>query len=314
VARGLGGDLLPARFPLNEPVLENSLAVVTLTRTVRERAQRALGGRPTLHLPHHVSLPPGAALPRDEARRILGLPADVPIITAPGLGTAAKRLEVAVRVVSRLRRRLGNLLFVVAGALDERLALRDSPAAREMGASLVVTGRLALVDFVRHVCAADAILALRFPSHGEISGALVRTLGVGRPALVTAGTPASEEFPEGVVVPIDPGPYEEAEMAAALQRLLADRSLAERVGACARAYVASVHALPATVERLVLFLEEVAAGKATLLARLEAAHTEADGLFRYLVDEALPVARELGLAGLPPGVESLLRELAGARR
>ena len=55
-------------------------------------------------------------------------------------------------------------------------------------------------------CAADVVLALRFPSHGEMSGALVRALGVGRPVLVTAGTPAAEEFPEGVVVPVDPGP------------------------------------------------------------------------------------------------------------
>lgn len=311
VARGLGGDLLPARFPLNEPVLENSLAVVALTRTVRERARRALGERPTLHLPHHVFLPPGAELPRQEARRRLGLPPAARIVTAPGLATAAKRLHVAVRVIGGLRRRLPDVRLVVAGEVDPRLPLGDWAAEQGMDASLIVTGRLSLVDFVRHLCAADVTLALRFPSHGEISGALLRTLGVGRPALVSAGTPASEEFPEGVVVPIDPGPYEEGEMSAVLERLLGDPPLAERMGALARVHVERAHALPATVDTLRAFLERVAGEKQPLLDRLQAGRTEAAGLFGYLMDEVLQAARELGLPALPPGTADLLRELAG---
>src|SRR5262249_19643035 len=56
-ARGLGGDALPALYPLNERLLESSLAVVGLTRAVCEPAARRLAPRPVLHLPHHVSLP-----------------------------------------------------------------------------------------------------------------------------------------------------------------------------------------------------------------------------------------------------------------
>ena len=49
VARALGGELLPALFPLNDRVLEGSLAVVGLTDYVRSRAARRLPGRPVLH-------------------------------------------------------------------------------------------------------------------------------------------------------------------------------------------------------------------------------------------------------------------------
>src|SRR6185503_21283884 len=71
VARALGGDLLPALFPLNDRILDASLAVVGLTRYVASRAERRLGDRPVLHLPHHVSLPLHPLPLREEARRAL---------------------------------------------------------------------------------------------------------------------------------------------------------------------------------------------------------------------------------------------------
>ena len=105
------------------------------------------------------------------------------------------------------------------------------------------------------------VLSLRFPTHGEISGALVRALGVGRPALVTAGTPAAEEFPDGIVAPIDPGPREEEELVAVIGRLLDDAGLREEMGRLARGHVRAHHGLDETARRLAAFLEEVAARK-----------------------------------------------------
>src|SRR6185437_8905045 len=216
VARALGGELLPSLFPLNDRVLEGSLAVVGLTEHVRSRAARRLPGRPVLHLPHHLSLPLDPPPTRDDTRRALGLPAGALLVTAPGLATSSKRLDLAVRVVARLRAVHPTLRLIVAGAAEPSLPVSEWVRAAGLEDAFVLTGRLGLEDFERHLCAADVVLSLRFPTHGEISGALVRTLGVGRPALVTASTPAAEEFPEGVVAPIDPGPREEEELAAVL--------------------------------------------------------------------------------------------------
>ena len=57
VARGLGGEMLPALFPLNDRLLEASLGIVGLTAYVASRAARRLPGRPVLRLPHHFALP-----------------------------------------------------------------------------------------------------------------------------------------------------------------------------------------------------------------------------------------------------------------
>lgn len=310
VARALGGELLPSVFPLNDRVLEGSLAVVGLTEHVRSRAARRLPGRPVLHLPHHLSLPLDPPPPRDDARRALGLPPDALLVIAPGLATSSKRLDLAVRAVARLRAAHPALRLVVAGAADPALPLADWVRAAGLGDAFVLTGRLTLEDFERHLCAADVVLSLRFPTHGEISGALVRALGVGRPVLVTAGTPAAEEFPEGIVAPIDPGPREEEELVAVLGRLLDDAGLRDGMGRLARAHVRAHHGLDETARALAAFLGEVAARKEELRREILADRAAGGGLLGFLMEEVRWGARDLGLSRAPLGLESLLSELA----
>ena len=311
VARGLGGSMLPALFPLNDRLLEQSLGVVALTSFVSERAARRLPGRPVLHLPHHMALPLDPLPSRGEARRALGLPEDALLVTAPGLATATKGLEVAVRAVARLRERHPSLLLVIAGDRDPSLRLPELARAAGVGERVILTGRLALPDFVRHLCAADVVMSLRFPTHGEISGALVRALGVGRPVLVTAGTPAGDEFPEGVVVPIDPGPAQEDELVALLDRLLSDPGLRERISALARAHVREHHDLAGTVDALAAFLEGVLVRKPEILKALASDRAEEGTLLGYLMEEVRWGARDLGLPGVPLDLRPLLEGLLG---
>lgn len=313
VARGLGGELFPAMLPLNDRALESSLAVVTLTQEAREKARRRVPGRPVLALPMHFASPLDPLPSAPEARRHLGLPADALIVTAPGLGTAAKRLDLVVRAVSRLRGRDPRIRLVVAGELDPASGVEDAARAAGLGEGLLVTGRLGLEDFVRHIAAADVVAALRFPSHGEMSAALLRTLGLGRAALVTAGTPAGLEFPEGVVVPVTPGPTEEEELLALLARLLGDPPLRARIGALAREHVLAHHDLGRTVDLLADFLRAVDARKEELRSTLDVDADEGS-LQAFFQEEVRWAARDLGLSGYRLGNEGLSFDLAGGRR
>jgi glycosyltransferase involved in cell wall biosynthesis len=314
VARALGGDLLPALYALNDRILDGSLGVVALTHGVAQRAGLRLPGRPVLALPHHLSLPLLPPPERAAARAALGVDAEAALVVAPGLATASKRLHAAIHAVARLRRRLARVTLVVAGAVEPGLPLETWAREAELGDGLRVTGRLALADFERWLCAADAVLALRFPSHGEMSGALVRALGVGRPVLVTAGTPAALEFPDGVVVPVDPGRAESGEIEALLERLLSDAGLAARIGTLARDHVARHHALGDGVQALAAFLEQVASRREEL-GRTAASSQPADGsLQRYLLDEVRWSAHDLGLSSLALGVEPLLAPLSEPKR
>jgi glycosyltransferase involved in cell wall biosynthesis len=307
VARALGGEILPALYPLNDRVLERSLGVVALSEYVRERVARRVPDRPVLHLPHHLSLPLDPLPSREEARRTLGLPADATIVTAPGLATAAKKLDVAIRVVATLRCAVPSLRLVVAGRKDPALPLEAWATAAGLGEDgFVLTGRLTLADFVRHMVAADIVLALRFPTYGEMSGALVRAMGVGRPVLVTAGTPAALEFPDGVVVPVDPWPSEERQLSALLAHLVANPPLRKSIGQLARAHALEHLDLPRSIDTLVAFLGEVATGKQARLSAIRRDSAPEGSLLADLLEEVRWAARDLGLSGVHLGLEEVL--------
>jgi glycosyltransferase involved in cell wall biosynthesis len=315
VLRGLGGDTLPSRFALNDRLLESSLAVVATTRFTAQRAARRLPGRPVIHLPLHVLAPPTASDDRVAARRVLGLPADALVVTAPGLATRAKRLDVAIRAVARVRPEHPSIRLVVAGPREEALPLEEWGAAAGLSDALVVTGRLSMADFERHLAAADLVLALRFPTRGEMSAALLRALAAGRPTLVTAGTPATQEFPEGVVIPVDPGAREEAELAGWIGALADRPALAGAIGRSAAEFVRDRHDASTLAAGLVHFLAGVAPGREAFTRRLADRRAHDGTRLGELLDEVRSAARELGIVEPAPdveGVAGLLAPLAGA--
>jgi glycosyltransferase involved in cell wall biosynthesis len=311
MAAALGSEAWASLYPLNERLLDRSLAVVSLSRMTAERAQRAHPAQPVLHLPLHVA-PPPVPLTQAEARRALGLPETALVVTAPGLATASKGLDAAMRAVARLASRFPELRLVVAGGVSEDTPVREWAAAAGLSSRVLVTGRLPFDDFMRHLAAADVVLALRFPSFGEMSATLVRAMGLGRAVLVTRGTPLADEMPEGTVVPVDPGPYQDAEMTALLERLLADRPLRETIGALAREHAESRHDLAATVAALLDFLRDVRRRAPELRAATEN-DEEAGSLLGYFQEEIRWCARDLGIAGLPLGIEDALASLAAGR-
>lgn len=314
VVRGLGGEVLPSRFALNERLLESSLGIVGTTRFIVDQVARRLPDRPTCHVPLHAL---GAAQPipdRAAARRALGLPAEALVVTAPGFATNSKRLDVAIRAAARIRKEDPSLRLVVAGAVDGSLPLAAWAAQAGLGEALILTGRVSMEDLVRHIVAADIVLALRYPSRGEMSAVLLRALAVGRPTLVTAGTPAAWEFPEGAVVPIDPGRHEEAELAGMIDALARRPALCEAIGRRARSHLVEHHDPERLAARLVTFLAEVAPDREPFRRRLAAEHAHDGTLLGDLLEEVRGAARELGLGGTSLGAEEPLATLAGRGR
>ncbi|MCU0240919.1 MAG: glycosyltransferase family 4 protein [Vicinamibacteria bacterium] len=314
IALGLGGQMLPAVFALNEQLVEPNLAAIALTASTCAKLAARWPDKPCLHLPHHLHLALDPVPDRSSARAALGIAENARLLVLPGLATENKRIETAMRVAAHLREHDDRVVIALAGGADPTLPLDRWRAAYRLEKGFLNLGRLSDEDFVRALVAADVILALRFPSYGEISGALIRALGVGRPVIVTAGTPAAEEFPEGVVLPIDPGVHEQAELQAVLTELLAHPEECLRIGDNARAYVTARHDLSRTLDILQAFLERIFVDKERLLGDLQKRRIQAGGLAGYLLDELRSSVRELGLGDYPIGLEDTLEEMVGGPR
>ncbi|MFH1569497.1 MAG: glycosyltransferase family 4 protein [Gemmatimonadota bacterium] len=168
-------------------------------------------------------------LTREEARRGLGIGTGGPVIGTLGRLTAVKGQADLVEAFARLRQRLPEAWLVLVGDGEERAALEGQ--ARSLG----VAERVVLPGWRQDVPAAlRAMDAFAFPSLNEGMGkALVEAMYAGLPCVATpvGGVPELVEHEvQGLLVP----PRNPAALAAALERVLTDAALGERLGRAAR--------------------------------------------------------------------------------
>jgi glycosyltransferase involved in cell wall biosynthesis len=245
-AQGLFDPGLRFLLPLHRQVLDLAQGVILHSRFAAGRVQRP-GGPPLLVVPHHLS-PEVAALDgldQATARRSLRLPARGPILLSLGHATPAKRIDVVLAAVARLAEEFPDLLHVVAGAPDPGLDLTGIVARLGLRDRVRVTGWLPEDAFLPYARAADLLVTLRHPQAGETSGALVRALGMGLPAVVDATGPAAE-YPDAVVAKLPPGPEPAVRLAALVARLLRDPAGLAARGAAARSHLRREHGLAAS--------------------------------------------------------------------
>ncbi len=300
MADALGGRHWSSVFPLNAEVLERALAVVCLSGSTAAKVATRVPGIPVLHLPHHALLKAHAA-DRAEARARLGFKERDRIVLAPGLGTASKSLDQAEAAVERIRARVADVVLVTAGGGEGSATQPATGPGRALG-------RVDLQTLGDALLAADVVLALRFPSRGEASGVVMRSLAAGRAMVVSAGSTADEDLPAGVVARVSPGPGEVEELAALLEFLLTHDEDRRRMEDLALTVAASRGVVPLT-ERLAQFLHEVAADRPGLESRM-AQRTDRPAGLRDLIRVDIEAAgASLGLAQLPPNVFERLEGL-----
>lgn len=264
IAAALGSELLTSKFPLCERMVERSYGVLVLTRSMQSWLERRFGSMPVGKLigraPHHYAPPPPlpTGSPR-EARRRLGLPEEAFLVGSFGLVTRAKRLDRALAGFQRFVAETGaDARFLVVGEIQKSYPFETLAAARAEGdeGRLVVTGRQPMDRFYLYLLACDVVVNLRFPSTGELSGTLIRTLGMGKPVLVSNTGPFAE-FPEHTVARIDLGPPEVEEIAATLALFHRVPRLRDAMGRYAREHVEAHYKLEDEARAYLTFLERV---------------------------------------------------------
>ncbi len=208
-------------------VIRNALTVPVASRAERERA-------------------------RDEVRRELG--GRGPLIVTSARLYPWKNLDALIQLVPRFPAEA--TLLIVGGGPDHA---HLEQLARETGVDrrVRITGSVSHDDVQRYLRAADVfVLSTRYEG---LSHVLLEAMAAGAPAVVSAvgGNPeVIEHEVNGLLIPPDDG---EA-LVGAIQRLLADAALAERLRARAQQDVRS-YRWDELVERTAAVLEELA-GKA----------------------------------------------------
>lgn len=246
---GAWGDSLQFALPAHRRLIRRQNGVLVHSRWAREVL---LEDEPDLEVrtvPMGIPLPPRVDAERGRAfRRRVGIPDGAPLLGAFGFQTPMKRPDVVLSAMASSG--LEGVHLVVAGEVAATLDLEA--AAAEVGVSerLHVTGFLAYDEFEAAIAATDLCVNLRYPSAGETSAALLRTLALGRPTVVSDYAQFAE-LPSAAAIKVPVGEGEVEALAGSAAELLADRSRLEEMGRAAREYVRREHD-PAAAGRAVV--------------------------------------------------------------
>ncbi len=236
-------NLRMERHPCHRSIVDDSIAVLAHSDWARKTLD-ALGTTTAVHKVPHGLRPLHEAsfdIPsREVARRQLAIPDDAFVVAALGGLTPFKRLSQLIAAFEMVVEREPNAQLVFAGMGDRRYVrqLREEIAARRLSPYVTLLGYVSLPEFYRAASAADVSVNLRYPSLGETSGALQRTLSVGRPVLIT-DVNQYKEYPDEACWKISHGLTEEAEIAESLLALAGRPDVCKAMGRAGRKFVES---------------------------------------------------------------------------
>jgi glycosyltransferase involved in cell wall biosynthesis len=229
-------DILQSE-PLREPwcghVLRRSRGVVVHSEFCR-RYLEELGSRtPVFVVPHPVvesdAAMAAAAARRWELRGRIGVHESDVLVVAAGDLNGAKQLEPLLVAVGQLG---PDVKAALVGRRIEGYDVDRIVEAAGLGDRVALVPDVSDDDFRGWLFAADAIVDLRHPHRGEVSGSLARAMQAGRPTIVSA-TGTYLDVPHELVLRVAAGPTDPTELAAAIRTLAEDPELRARMGTAA---------------------------------------------------------------------------------
>jgi glycosyltransferase involved in cell wall biosynthesis len=249
-------------LPMLRRLLEFTRALIVHSDFVAGQCRAAGFAGPIARIPH------GAWMPEEEGvvaqadrlgtRQKLGLAPDAPLIGVFGFLKPYKRIAESLRALRRLRRLRPDVRMILVGEPHPDLKLDHLLATLELGDAVRVLGFTPISEFVHLMAACDVVLNLRYPTVGESSGTLLRSLGLGKPVLVS-DIGSFREFPDDICLKVPVNEMEEDLLFEYLNLLVSRPSLARGMGERARAWVRRECRWEVAARRYLEFCQSVAA-------------------------------------------------------
>lgn len=243
--------------PMTKRILAASRGVVVHSRFMREEMRAAGFAGPTAVIPHGAWIP---RADRNSFRHKLGLDEVTPLVGIFGYLKPYKRIAESLRAFRRLLRLVPNVKMILVGEPHAEFPVEAMIRTMGLAANVRVLGFAPIGDFVGYLGACDIVLNLRFPTVGESSGTLLRSLGLGK-AVMVSEVGSFQEFPDDVCLKVPVGPGEEDLIFEYLNLLVSRPDVARQLGERARDYVARECNWATVAAQYAGFLDAVIQGK-----------------------------------------------------
>jgi glycosyltransferase involved in cell wall biosynthesis/SAM-dependent methyltransferase len=242
--------------PMLRRVLKASRGVIVHSEAVAGDVRRAGYAGAVARIPHGAWIPEGR---RMEFRERLGLDEATPLIGIFGFLKPYKRIAESLRAMARLVRLRPDAKMILCG--EEHPEFPVTALVRGLGLEEHVRGLgyVPIEEFAGYISACDIVLNLRFPTVGESSGTLLRSLGFGK-AVIVSNVGSFAEYPDSVCLKAPVGHGEEETLFEYLNLLVSRPAVARALGERARQWVQEECSWERVAGMYVEFAAAVAAG------------------------------------------------------
>ena len=191
----------------------------------------------------------GAILPNpteeqiQEIRQRLGIPEGTLVIASFGIIASPKRVTSSIKAFAKLLEINRQALLIFVGECQPGYtAPMDLIKKLRLEEKVRITGHVDFKSFYDYMKACDIVLNLSYPSQGGMSSSLLRSLSLGKPAIVSNGGPCTE-FPNEVVLKVKYGVDDEDDLTEKLSLLACNEQIRRKMGENARSYISKYHSL-----------------------------------------------------------------------
>ncbi len=278
--RGISSDYQQFLMPLNYHLIARSLGVIVHNQYAADnleipddiscdkRLPDALAEPPLVQvIPHHLS-PKVYDLDDweiSDCRRLFRLPEEKLIIGAFGFVTEAKRIPVVLKAFKRLLTFVPNAIFLIVGEDHWKWSVTPLIEELDLKRNVRITGYINEREFFQYLKAVDVVVNLRYPTAGETSGTLIRSLGSGKPVIVSEfGQHA--DLPDEICLKVPLDKNEEEILFQHLRRLAFQPVLRERLGERAKNWARRECEISRCAANYLNFAEEIIRRKSLTVA------------------------------------------------
>ncbi len=245
--------------PMLRRLLASSKGAIVHSGSVEAELRQAGFQGPVARIPHGAWIP---EVRRFEYRERLGLDESTPLIGIFGFLKPYKRIAESLRAFRRLVRVQPKARMILVGEQHPEFPLESLIQSLELKPYVRVLGFRPIEEFVGYLASCDIVLNLRYPTVGENSGTLMRSLGLGKAVIVSA-VGSFSELPDSICLKAPVDASEENHLFEYLNLLVSRPDLRLGLGARARAWAETECSWQKVAKKYAEFLEHVANGHET---------------------------------------------------
>ncbi len=256
--QGIYNELIPFMVPANLFLLKDAKGIIVHSNWSLMHVKVNVAGVPAVKIPmHYVDKDKTVdSLTQNEARIKLGIDENLMVFSSIGFITPPKQIQLTLKALGKIKDELPDFKFILVGEPFDKDWLNDIIEENGLRDNVVVTGFISLEDMHLYIASSDFSVSLRYPSAGETSATLMRSIGKGVPSIIFNYASYSD-FSSKIAYKIKLDTHNTMYLENAIKALCADKEMRSELGENCLKVISTVHNVENVIEKYTHFINTI---------------------------------------------------------